>query len=84
MVTLSSGAWGKLSLKYVQDLWKQLADEFDLPFQTAVLDSVLSGSVIITWLVPHDVAANIITSPHKFTPFFEKYDILRLSVALDA
>ena len=62
-----------LSLKYVQELWEQFAEEFDIPFLTAVIDSILSGSLIITWLVPPDIAEKIVSSAHKSTTFFQKY-----------
>ena len=69
-----------LSLKYIQDLWERFAEEFNIPFLTAVLDSILSGSLIITWLVPHDVAEKIVTSAHKSTSFFKENDIVSVTI----
>lgn len=69
------------SLQYVQDLWKQFAEEFNIPFLTAVLDSILEGSLIIIWLVPTQVADKIAGSVHKATPFFKRQNIV--SVAID-
>ena len=69
-----------LSLKYVQDLWERFAEEFDIPFLTAVLDSVLSGSLVITWLVPPDVTEKILASTHKSTKFFQEYHITYVAI----
>ena len=69
-----------LSLKYVQDLWERFAEEFNIPFLTAVVDSILSGSLIITWLVPPGVAEKIVASAHKSTPFFQEHHIVSVSV----
>ena len=71
------------SLRYVQDLWEQFAEEFDIPFLTVVLDSILEGSLIITWLVPPEVADKIAASVYNpgSTPFFKRECIV--SVAID-
>ena len=53
------------SLQYIQELWEIFAEEFDIPFLTAVLDNVLSGSLAIIWLVPSDIAEKIVASAHK-------------------
>ena len=66
----------ELSLQYVQDLWEQFAEEFDIPFLTAVIDSVLSGSLIIIWLVPPKEAEKIVSSAHRSTSFFQVHDII--------
>ena len=70
----------ELSLKYIQDLWERFAEEFNIPFLTAVLDSILSGSLIITWLVPHDVAERIVDSAHKSTSFFKEHCIISVTI----
>ena len=60
--------------------WEQFAEEFDIPSLTAVIDSVLSGSLIITWLVPPDLADKIVVSVHKSTAFFQKHHITYVAV----
>ena len=72
----------ELSLKYVQDLWEQFTEEFKIPSLTAVLDSILSGSLVITWLVPLDVAEKIIISAHKSTTFFKKHGIISVTISV--
>ena len=71
-----------ISLKYVQDLWERFAEEFDVPFLTAVIDSILSGSLVITWLVPPDVAQKIVASAHKSTSFFQEHHIVSITINL--
>ena len=73
----------ELSLQYVQDLWERFAEEFNIPFLTAVIDSILSGSLVIIWLVPHDVAEKIISSAHKSTSFFQTHDIVSVSSSVN-
>ena len=69
-----------VSLKYVQDLWERFAEEFNIPFLTAVIDSILSGSLVIAWLVPPDVAEKIVASARKSTPFFQEHHIISVTV----
>lgn len=69
-----------ISLKYIQDLWERFAEEFRIPYLTAVVDSVVIGSLIITWLVPRDVAEKIATAAHKFTSFFRKHNIISATI----
>ena len=40
------------SLMYVDELWDTLAKHFLLPPINIILDSIVDGSLIITWLVP--------------------------------
>ena len=40
------------SLMYIDELWDALANFFLLPPVTVILDRIIEGSVIITWLVP--------------------------------
>ena len=42
----------EVSLQYVQDLWKSIADEFDIPSLTAIISHISLGSLHITWSVP--------------------------------
>lgn len=40
------------SLIYVDELWDALAHQFLLPPVTVILDQILEGSIVITWLIP--------------------------------
>ena len=50
----------KVSLSYVDKLWRSLAKEFDLPCLTAVIHSIVMGSLEVTWLVLPHIAEQII------------------------
>lgn len=47
------------TLVYIDEIWRELAQEFFLPSLTAVLDQVVPGSLIITWWISDSVAEKI-------------------------
>ena len=49
----------EISLGYVQKLWSSLAEEYELPSLTAIIDTIVDGSLEITWLLPPHVAERI-------------------------
>lgn len=61
-----------LSLLYVDTLWRSIADEYELPSLTAVLEKIVTGSIEISWLVPAYVAEMIT----QRTKFFRKHHIV--------
>jgi hypothetical protein len=71
-----------MTLSYVDELWRSLAEEFDLPCLTAVIQSIVKGSLHITWYVPPHIAKKIIekTTTAKATPFFQKHRIALLQI----
>ena len=70
----------ELSLEYVRSLWRQLAEEFELPSLTAVLKKIMDGSLTIVWLVlPYLVEAIAQKSKtSKSTKFFRTHRIIFL------
>ena len=56
----------ELSLDYVYKLWRSIAEEYDLPSLTAILDKIVAGSLEITWLVSVHVAQLLIRPRPKF------------------
>ena len=72
-----------LSLQYVQDIWTSLAEEFELPLLTAIIDKLLEGSLEIVYLILSHVAEKIVSaaSSQKAITFFHKLHIVY--VALD-
>ena len=70
-----------LSLKYVQDLWQRFAEEFHIPFLTALINKIGRGCIEITWLVPPDAAKKIAESANISIQFFRENNIVQ--VALD-
>ena len=61
-----------ISLKYVQDLWEEFAEEFDIPYLTAVIGKILSGSLHITWIITSEIANKIIAAVRE-SSFFQKH-----------
>ena len=50
------------TLSDVDKLWRSLAKEFDLPCLTAVIRSIVMGSLEVTWLILPHIADQIITT----------------------
>ena len=70
-----------ISLKYVQDLWEEFAEEFDIPHLTAVIGKILSGSLHIIWLITSEIA-NKIADAARESSFFQKHPSI-IYVAID-
>ena len=69
-----------VTLSYVDELWRSLAEEFDLPSLTAVLHSIIEGSLVVTWLVLPHIAEKIIANSSKATKFFRRLGIVELAI----
>ena len=72
-----------LTLSYVDELWRSLAEEFDLPCLTAVIHSILEGSLVVTWLVLPHVAEKIIATLTKAVKFFRSHGIVQVEIDYD-
>ena len=69
-----------LTLKYVDTLWRALTEEFNLPPLTVVIDKIVRGSLIISWLVPQGVAAVIVGSYSKAIRFYQQQTIIQVKL----
>ena len=69
-----------VTLSYVDELWRSLAEEFDLPSLTAVIHSIIEGSLVVTWLVLPHIAEKIIANSSKATKFFRHLGIVELAI----
>ena len=69
-----------VTLSYVDELWRSLAEEFDLPSLTAVIHSIIEGSLVVTWLVLPHIAEKIIANASKATKFFRHLGIIELAI----
>ena len=65
-----------ITLSYVDELWRSLAEEFDLPCLTAVIHSIIEGSLVVTWLVPSHIAEIIVATSTKVVKFFRCHGII--------
>jgi hypothetical protein len=80
-VTLNVGRKiSKVTLSYVDELWRSLAEEFDLPSLTAVIHSIIEGSLVVTWLVLPHIAEIIIANSSKATKLFHHLGIVELAI----
>ena len=69
-----------ITLSYVDELWRSLAEEFDLPCLTAVIHSIIEGSLVVTWLVLPHVAEKIMANSSKATKFFRRHGIVEVVI----
>ena len=69
------------SLLYVESLWESLCDEFTMPSLPHLLDKIIAGSIIIQWLIHHDLVRSILEGISNATEFFERQFIATLHLA---
>ena len=69
-----------LTLSYVDELWRSLAEEFDLPSLTAVIHKIVKGSLQVSWLVLPHIAEKITSASTTAVKFFRLRDITRVEV----
>ena len=74
-----------VTLSYVDELWRSLAEEFDLPCLTAVIHSIIEGSLVVTWLILPHIADKIIAlgSTTKAVNFFHCHEIVLIEIDND-
>ena len=70
----------ELTLIYVNTLWQSLAEEFDLPSLTAVIDKIIDGSLVIFWLVLPHIADKIRASNPKALRFYQQHGIVEVDI----
>ena len=62
----------QVSLDYVVKLWQSFAEEYEVPSLTAVIDSIIAGSLEVTWTVPQYIADAILPR----SKFFRSHGIV--------
>ena len=70
----------ELTLKYVNELWESLQEEFDLPPLTAVIDKIVEGSLEITWLVLPNIVEKIRSTFYKSFSFLQEHNIVKIDL----
>ena len=70
----------EITLAHVNTLWESLSEEFDLPPLTTVLDKIIAGSIIITWLILPSIAEKIRRSASKALKFYQYHDIVEVDI----
>jgi len=66
------------TLEYLDDLWKEFADLYNLPSLVTLLDCVCKSSVLIVWLIPALLAPQILKATPHSVDFFHKHQITRM------
>ena len=66
------------TLEYLDDLWKEFADLYNLPPLVTLLDCVRKSSVLIVWLIPALLAPQILRAAPHSVDFFRKHQITRM------
>ena len=70
----------ELTLSYVNKLWQSLAEEFDRPSLTAVLDKIIDGSLVISWQILPHIADMIRASSSKALRFYQRHGIVEVHI----
>ena len=72
----------KVSLSHVDQLWRSLAKEFDLPCLTAVIHSIMMGSLEVTWLILPHIAEEIVAKAKALNSntFYHNNQIVELKI----
>ena len=69
-----------LTLSYVDELWRSLAEQFDLPSLTAFIHSIIEGSLEVTWLILPHLAQKIVDKSTNAVKFYRNHDIVHMAV----
>ena len=74
-----------ITLSYVDELWRSLAEEFDLPCLTAVIHSIIEGSLVVTWLILPQISEKLIASGSTMmaVKFFRHHGIIFVEINND-
>jgi hypothetical protein len=74
-----------VTLSYVDELWRSLAEEFDIPCLTAVIHNIIEGSLVVTWLILPHIAEKILISGSatKAVKFFRCRGIISVEIDND-
>ena len=68
------------TLKYIDNLWNECADLYNLPPHVALLDHIRKGCVSIVWLVPSHLAPQILSAAPHSGDFYHKHEITRVEL----
>jgi hypothetical protein len=69
-----------MTMSYIDTLWKSLIEKFNLPPLTAIIEKIVGGSLIITWLVPPQVSSVIAASYSKAFEFYQQHNIVQVQL----
>ena len=69
-------------MSHVDLLWRSLVKEFDLPCLTAVIHSIVTGSLEVTWIILPHMAEHMISKAKALysEEFYWDNDIVELKI----
>ena len=68
------------TLNYIDDLWNEYAELYDLPPYVVLLDCIRKGCVSIVWLIPSHLAPQIRSTTPLSADFYRKHEITRVEL----
>jgi len=68
------------SLRYVRDVWRSLAERFQLPMPALLLHKIAKGCLEITWCSPAELASYVIRKAKQSADYFKEQHFLQVSV----
>ena len=66
------------SLQFVSELWTGIRDRYDIPSLTALLYSIVYGSLVVTWLIQPSWACCILREVLTSAAFFQEHLIVKV------
>ena len=70
----------EVTLANVNTLWQALAEEFDIPSLTTVIEKIVRGSIVIIWCILPKFAEKIRGSASKALRFFQRHNIVEVYI----
>ena len=68
------------TLKYIDNLWNECANLYNLPPRVALLDHIRKGCVSIVWLIPSHLVPKIDSAASHSSDFYHKHEITRVEL----
>lgn len=66
------------SLMYIERLWTSLREEFKMPPLPHLLDKIVTGCIVIHWIVHHDVVHKILEGIGNAREYFEREGVANI------
>ena len=68
------------SLKYIDQLWRSIADICLLPSLSYLIEKIYSGSLVVVLLIPTKSAMQIRKNSHTLASFFKQSDVISIMI----
>ena len=68
------------TLTYIDDLWNEFAELYNLPPYVALLDRIHKGCVLIVWFIPSQLVPQVRSTTPLSADFYRKHEIARVEL----